>query len=131
MELIDKMLQKGHSSYQKYHLTKMVPNINGTSQKWHLTKTISHKNGTSKLTLLVLWSTTSTLLIEPTPKITHKLTKLNFKIPWPWVWIYKKFKNSHLKITHLSPWQIYFGHFYTTCAIFARHHFPGCRICLF
>ena len=38
MALIDTMLQKGHSSYQKYHLTKMAPNINGTSQKWHLTK---------------------------------------------------------------------------------------------
>ena len=29
---IDIMLQKGHS-YQKYHLTKVAPNINGISQK--------------------------------------------------------------------------------------------------
>ena len=25
---------KGHSSYQKYHLKKMAPNIDGISQKW-------------------------------------------------------------------------------------------------
>ena len=37
MALID-MLQKGRSSYQKYHLTKMAPNINSTSQKRYLTK---------------------------------------------------------------------------------------------
>ena len=30
------MLQKGHSSYQKYHLTKMAPNKSDTSQKLHL-----------------------------------------------------------------------------------------------
>ena len=43
----DTVLQKGHSSYQKNHLTKMAPNINDTSQKWHLepfgqSKTIWH-----------------------------------------------------------------------------------------
>ena len=36
MALIDTILQKGHSSYQKYHLTKMAPHKNGISQKWHL-----------------------------------------------------------------------------------------------
>ena len=34
------MLQKGRSSYKKYHRTKMAPNINETSQKWHLTTCI-------------------------------------------------------------------------------------------
>ena len=37
---IDTMLQKGPSPYQKYHLTKIAPNINGTSRNgtqhnWH------------------------------------------------------------------------------------------------
>ena len=36
MALIDTILQKGHSSYQKYHLTKMAPHKNDISQKWHL-----------------------------------------------------------------------------------------------
>ena len=49
MELVDAMLQKGNFSYQKYHHTKMAPNINGTSQNYHLTKMTSHKNGISKL----------------------------------------------------------------------------------
>ena len=66
---------------------KMVPDINGTSQKWHLTKMASHKNGTSKLTLLVFWSTANTRLIKPTPAIRQKLKKLDFKTPWPLVWI--------------------------------------------
>ena len=30
MALIDTILQKGHNSYQKYHLTKMAANTNGT-----------------------------------------------------------------------------------------------------
>ena len=55
------VLQKGHSSYQKYQLAKMAPNINGISQKWHL-KTI----------LLFFRSTINTLLIEPTPTIRHR-----------------------------------------------------------
>ena len=87
MVFIDTMLQKGHFSYQKYHLRKMVPNINGTSNKWHLTKAATHKKVISKLTLLVFWSTTNTLLIEPTATIRHKLEKHHFKIPLPWVWI--------------------------------------------
>ena len=80
MALIDTILQKGHSSYQKYHLTKMAANINGTSQKWHLRKLASHKNGTSKLLLLVFSSTTNTLLVKPTPTIRHKLEKREFKV---------------------------------------------------
>ena len=55
---------------------KMTPNINRTSQKWHLKKLASQN-----LTLLVFWSTTNTLLIEPTPTLRHKLKKLNFKVP--------------------------------------------------
>ena len=43
MALTDTILQKGHASYQKYHLTKMAPNINGTSQKWHLINATFHK----------------------------------------------------------------------------------------
>ena len=89
MAPIDRILQKGHSSNQKYHLTKIAANINDTSQKWHLPKTTTaHKNGISKLTLLVFWSTTNTLPIETTPTtIRHKLEKLDFKIPRSWVWI--------------------------------------------
>ena len=33
-------LQKEHSSYQKYHLAKVAPKINGIPQKWHLTTTL-------------------------------------------------------------------------------------------
>ena len=36
---------------------------------------------------------------------------------------YNKFRNSFLKMTLLSPWQITFGHFFAKCAIFVRHHF--------
>ena len=79
--LIDRILQKGHYSYQKDHLTKMAANINGTSQKWHLTKTASHKNSISKLLLLVFSSTTNTLLIKPTHTFIQKLEKLCLKIP--------------------------------------------------
>ena len=68
-------------------LSKIPPQKNGTQHKRHLTKTASHKNGIPKLFLLVFSSTTNTLLIKPTPTIRHKLEKLDFKIPWPWVWI--------------------------------------------
>ena len=61
---------KGHASYQKYHLKKMAPNINGISQKEHL----------------VFWNSNNTLLIEPNPTNRRKLEKHDFKIPWPWVW---------------------------------------------
>ena len=54
---IDTMLQKGHSSYQKYHLTKMALKINDTSQKWCLTTYIT---GFSEVL-------PTPLLIEPTP----------------------------------------------------------------
>ena len=36
MAPIDTVLQKGHSSYQKYDLAKVVPDINRISQKWYL-----------------------------------------------------------------------------------------------
>ena len=48
MALIDTILQKGYSSYQKNYLIKMAPNINGASQKWHLTKMVSHENNMSQ-----------------------------------------------------------------------------------
>ena len=35
---------------------------------------------------------------------------------------YNKLKNSFLKITQLSPWQIT-EHFFARCVIFLRHHF--------
>ena len=81
MALIDTILQKGHSSYQKDRLTKMAPNINGISQKcisqkWHVTKMATQN--------LHYWSSEvllTTLLIETTPTIRHKLEKLDFKIP--------------------------------------------------
>ena len=81
MALIDTILQKGHSSYQKDHLTKMAPNINGISQKcisqkWRVTKMATQN--------LHYWSSEvllTTLLIETTPIIRHKLEKLDFKIP--------------------------------------------------
>ena len=53
MALIDTILQKVHSAFQKYHLTKKAPNINDTSQKWQLTKTASHKNGIPKQTFVI------------------------------------------------------------------------------
>ena len=124
MALIDTILRKGHSSYQKYHLTKIAPNINGTSQKRHLTKTASHKNSTSKLILLVFWSTTNTLLIIPTLTIRHKLEKLDFKIPWPWVWILLQISNiPFIKSLNsaLGKWPL--GIFFARYAIFVRHHF--------
>ena len=58
---IDTMLQKRHSSYQKYYFTKMAFNINSISQKQHLTTTG-----------LAFSSTTNTLLIDPTSTIRHR-----------------------------------------------------------
>ena len=106
MEAIDAMLQKGHSSYQKYHLTKIA----------------SHKNGISRLTLLVFWSNTNTLLIEATPTIRHKLENTILKSLNHGFESCNKDKNSLLNITQIT-WQISFGHFFTRCATFARHHF--------
>ena len=49
MTPIDKVLQKEHSFYQKYHLPKMAPGMNNAiSQKWDLTTTF-----------LIFWSTES------------------------------------------------------------------------
>ena len=112
MEPIDTALQKGQSSYQKYHFAKMAPNKNnGISQKCHLT-----------ITLLVFWSTTNTLLIEPTPTIRY------MRVIEILLWSIKNSalkshdhesesnnKSTHLilKINQLSrPRQITFGHIF-------------------
>ena len=126
----DLMVQKGHYSYQKYHLTKMAKTDNSQktcthkniSQKWHLT--------TYFILTTVFQSTTNTLLIEPNPTIRHRLVKVRL------VWSGKnsilnshdheslnKCKNSVLKITQFIPWQIIFGHFFAKVAIFVKHHF--------
>ena len=104
-------------------LSKIPPHKNGTQHKWHLIKTVPHKNGISKLTFLVFWSTTNTLLIEPTLTIRHKLEKHDFKTYDHGSESYNKFKNFSLKITDLNPWQITFWHFFTRCVIFVKHHF--------
>ena len=115
MAPIETVLQKGHSSYQKYHVAKMAPNINGISQNWYLT------------TLLAFWSTTNTLVIEPNPAIRHRrVTGISlwsrknstFKSHYHKSESYNKFKNFLLKISQLSPW-----HFFASCTIFVRHHF--------
>ena len=41
MAPIRTLLQKSDSSYQKYYLTKMAPNMNDTQHKWRLTKMVS------------------------------------------------------------------------------------------
>ena len=74
---------------------------NIASQKWQHTQMGLHKNDISKLTLLVFWSATH----------DHECES------------YIKFKNSLLKITQLSHWQITFGHFFTRCVILVRHNF--------
>ena len=86
-------------------LSKIPLPKNGTQNKWHLTTT-----------LLVFWSTTNILLIEPIPTtIKHR------RVPGISFWIgknltlkshdhesesYNTFKNFILKITLLSPCQI-------------------------
>ena len=100
MATIDIVLQKRHSSYQKYHLPKMAPNMNGISQLH-----------------IVFWSTTNTMLQQlPTPAtITRRRTpKISFwsgkistlKSHGHESELYNKFKNFLLKITQLSPRQI-------------------------
>ena len=61
MASIDTVLQNRYFHYQKNHLPKIAPNINDISQKRHLTTT-----------LLAFWSTTNTLLVEPTTTIRHR-----------------------------------------------------------
>ena len=123
MAPIDTVLQKGHSSYHKYHLAKMAPNINVISQKWRLTTT-----------LLAFWSTTNTLLIEPTRTIRNRRVlgislwsgkNLTLKSHDRESESYKKFKNFFLKITQFSPL-----HFFARCANFVRQHF-FCKVLLF
>ena len=41
MAPIGTLLQKGDSSYQKYHLTTMAPYMNGAQHKWRLIKMVS------------------------------------------------------------------------------------------
>ena len=112
MALTDTALQKRQSPYQKYHLAKMASNENnGISHECHLT-----------ITLLVFWSTTNTLLIEPTPTIRHmRVIEIS-------LWNRKnsalkshdheselnnKFKHLISEITQLSrPCQITFGHLF-------------------
>ena len=121
MAPIDTVFQKGHSSCQKNYLAKLTHNINDISQKWHFTTT-----------LLASWSTTSTLLIEPTLTIRHRrVIGISFwsgknstlKSDDHKSESYNKFKSFLLKITQLSPWQITSGYFFPRCAIFVRHHF--------
>ena len=124
MAPIDTVLQKEHSSYQKYHLAKIAPNVNGISQNWYLTTT-----------LLAFWSTTNTLLIKPTAAIRHRRVigislwsgkNLNLKSHNHESESYNKFKNFLLEIIQLSPW-----HFFASCAILLRYHFCGCHVFLF
>ena len=113
------VLQKEHSSYQKYHLAKVAPKINDTPQKWHLTTT-----------LVVFWSTANTL-IEPTPTIRHRRLigislwsgKIsNLKSHDYESASYNKFKSFLLKVTQLSPWQVTSWHFFERCSIFLMQH---------
>ena len=83
--------------YFLYYFMKMALNINGTLKTWHLIKSAFYKNGISKLTLLVFWNTNDTLLIEPTPRIRHKLEKIDFEIPWPWVLLIQHIWESTFK----------------------------------
>ena len=127
MASIGTVLQKGHSSYQKYDLTQMTPNIN---------------NGITTI-LLFFWSTTNTLLKKHTPAIRHRRVKrislwsgknLTLKSHDHESGSYNKFKNFLLKITQFScPWQINFGHFlllHKVCLLWGTI-FCGCHICLF
>ena len=128
MALIDTVLQKGNSSFKKYHFAKIAPNINGISQKCHLTST-----------LLAFSSTTNTLLIGPTPTIRHRRVigislcigkNSTFKSHDHKSGPYNNIKNFLLKTTQLSPLQIVSGHFFAMCVIFLRLHFFKCHISL-
>ena len=121
MASIGTVLQKGHSSYQKYDLTQMTPNIN---------------NGITTI-LLFFWSTTNTLLKKHTPAIRHRRVKrislwsgknFTLKSHDHESGSYNKFKNFLVKITQFSsPWQINFGHFFccTKCAFCKAPFFVG------
>ena len=101
MAPIDTVLQKEHSSYQKYHLPKMASNINGISQLHYWFSQVY---------------TTNALLIEPTlTTIRHRRVlgislwsgkNSNLKFHDHESESYNKFKNFLLKITELIPWQI-------------------------
>ena len=121
MPPIDTVLQKRHFHYQKNHLAKTAPNINDISQKRHLTTT-----------LLAFWSTTNTLLIEPTPTIRHRRVieillssrkNSTLKSHDHDSESYNKVENFLLTITQLSLLQITSGHSFARCTIFVRHYF--------
>ena len=95
MAPIDTVLQKGH--YQKYHLAKLAPIINGTSQKWYLTTT-----------LLTFWSTINALLTQESNRnITWKRKKLALKSHEHESESHNKYKNFLLKIIQVSPWHFF------------------------
>ena len=96
------VLQKGFSSYQKYHLTKMAPNIKGTSPSHnYIIGFLKHYQHPA----------------NRTPTNIHRrvigISLLSRKIA---TWkshdhvseSYNIFKNSLSKITQLSHWQISF-----------------------
>ena len=134
MALLDTILQKGHSSYQKYHLIKMASNINCTSEKW-----ISQKRHLK--TYIIGFLKYYQLLATPT--ITQKLEKRDFKIPWPWVWIILQIKEFPLKnhpaqslaffrkVCHCCKERIFVGvaFVYFRWSICHVPFFVGCHFC--
>ena len=94
MAPIDTVLQKGHSSYQKYHLAKMTPNINGISQNWYPTIRISLPIGTNGRQLLVSF---------PMPLVNWWLVK-------HWLLIGRKLQMLWLVMMH---WQYVGNHSWT------------------
>ena len=125
----DRILQKGHSLYQKYKLTKMALNINDISQKCHLTKMVSHNlilgigfvkyyqtpANRTYLSLIRCMRVISILLCSG----KHSILKSHEHESES----YKKFKKFLLKIIQLSPSQITFGYFFIRRVIFVMHHF--------
>ena len=98
MTPIDTMLQKGHFSYQKYYLTKLLSNINGTLQKWHI-----------KTYIIGFLKYYQHLLIEPTLQLDVNWKNTILKSHDHGSESHNKFKNSLLKITE-TTWQIACGH---------------------
>ena len=71
MAPIGTMLQKGHSSYQKYHLIKMTYHKNCISQKWHI-----------KTYIIGFLKYYQHPAIEPTHTIRQKIEKHEFGNVW-------------------------------------------------
>ena len=100
MAPIDTVLQKGHSSYQKYHLAKMAPNINGISQKWYPTTRISLPIGTNGRQLLVNF---------PMPLVNWWLVKhwllMERKLPMLWlVMMHWQYIGNHWWTGYVNHW---------------------------